>query len=163
MTYVDGELAVAADGPEAIAALFPLPDDVPQTDVEAHERDVAALLAGETEQGREELELLESDFGPIEQVVIDATIVADGELRTYVTAHSGGRSMLLWYALDDEGGIAAVEGPTPPPARSIVPIDDRSYRPDDPSGSDVNLTIEFGEGAMTVTSPSGATVTARAD
>ena len=64
-------------------------------------------------QGREELELLEADLRadrPGRQLA--GTIVDDGELRTYVTIMPPGESMLLWYALDDEGGIAAVEGPT---------------------------------------------------
>jgi CubicO group peptidase (beta-lactamase class C family) len=153
------ELVVSAAGPDAITALFPLPDDVAEDDVALHERHVAELLAGETQEGRDELELLAGDFGVIDDVDVVATIFDEGELRTFVTVASGTETMLMWYALDEEGGIAAAEGPAPAPSRSMVGATDGTFRPDDPAGSRPELSVRFDADRMTITSPGGGTGT----
>ncbi len=59
-----GGLTITATGADAVAALFPLSDSNSAEDIERHEGDLLALLAGETQVGREEVEILESDIGP---------------------------------------------------------------------------------------------------
>ena len=153
----DGRLAISANGSEAVAALFPLPSDRTAGEVVAHEEDVLSLLAGETQQGREEREILESDFGTMDAIDLIGTVVDDGELRTYVTITSATDSITLWYALDEAGGIAAAEGPTEPPTQLFIPSGG-SYRPDDPTGTRPDVTVEFDASRMTVSNSAGTTV-----
>ncbi|HEU5152927.1 MAG TPA: serine hydrolase domain-containing protein [Iamia sp.] len=157
---VDGDrLAVAAEGPAAVAALFP-PADADDAAVRAgHEDQVRALLAGETAAGREERAALEGDLGPIERVDVVGTVVAGGELRTYVTI-TADEEALAWYALDRAGGIAAVEITEEPPTLVLVATGPATYRPDDPTGEGPALAVGFGDATMTLTGPDGA-VTAR--
>jgi CubicO group peptidase (beta-lactamase class C family) len=158
----DGRLSVAADGAAAVAALFPPADGDTAGDLATHEEAVLALLAGETEEGRREREAVENDFGPIDDVTAVGTIVRDGELRTYVTITSGSEALLFWYALDDAGVVAAVEGDTEPPSLDLVPADAGSYRPDDPTGRGPDLTVAFADDTMTVTGPAGSASARRA-
>jgi CubicO group peptidase (beta-lactamase class C family) len=155
----DGRLAVSARGADAVAALFPLPADVPPADVAAHEHDVMALLAGETQAGREERAAVESDVGPIGAVELAGTVDEDGELRTYVTvrpADPGERPVLLWYTLDDQGGVGAAEIRTRPPTLLLGRTPD-GYRPDDPTGTGPDVTVTFDRHHMTIAGPSGTT------
>jgi hypothetical protein len=124
----------------------------------AHEDAVLSLLAGETHEGRDELDILRSEFGPIDDVELIGTVV-EGELRTYVTIASGSESITLWYALDDHGGIEAVEGPAEPVARFVLAGDGR-FRRDDPTGADPGPAVEFHDDGMTVAG-AGETVSAR--
>jgi CubicO group peptidase (beta-lactamase class C family) len=151
----DGRLAITASGPKALAAVFPLPSDFTTSDARAHERRVSALLAGETSEGRQERRLFEADFGPIENVEITGTIAREGELRTYVTIRSGKEAVLTWFAVDERGGIAAASVPADPPKLEFVPAGRHRYRPDDPTASGPELTVEFDRGWMTVTGPAG--------
>jgi CubicO group peptidase (beta-lactamase class C family) len=153
----DDELAISATGADAVAALFPLPDGYGVDDVAGHEERVRAMLAGETQQGREEREALESDVGPIDDVELVGTIVDGGELRTYVTITSGDESVPGWYALDEEGGIAAVQLDAAPPTLVVAPSGDGAYRPVDPTGSGPDVTVAFRDGGVTVTGPTGST------
>jgi len=157
----DGRLAVAADGKAAVAALFPPPDGVADDEARAHEAGVVALLDGSTQEGREERDALAADIGPIEDVAVVGTVVDEGELRTYVVVTGADEELLLWYALDDGGGIAAAEGPTDPPTLLLVPLSSGSadtYRPDDPTGTGPDVTVTFtDDGRMTVTGPAGTT------
>jgi hypothetical protein len=162
-------LAVSARGTDAVAVLFPLPDDVAAEDVAAHERDVQALLAGETQAGREERAAIESEIGPIGAVELAGTVDEGGELHTYVTvrpadpadsADSAEDPLLLWYSLDDQGGVGAVELGTEPPSLLLGRAPDGGYRPDDPTGTGPDVTLAFDQdqgGRMTVTGPSGTT------
>lgn len=152
VTADGSELAIAATGADAVAALFPPPDDA-----SAHEDRVVALLAGETAQGEEELAALEADFGELERVDPIGTIDAGGELRTYVEVTLGGKQMLAWYAVDDHGGVSAVEVDTDPPSQSFSPTGDGELRLDDPTGSGADITVRIADGAMIVTGPSGVT------
>jgi hypothetical protein len=140
-----------------VAALLPLPSDVAADDVAAHEQGVLALLSGETQEGRQERATLESDVGAIESVDLAGTIVQDGELRTYVTITTGAEPVTLWYALDQRGGIAAVEGPAEPPALLLVPSGADRYQPDDPTASGPDVTVAFDGNRMTISGPAGAT------
>jgi CubicO group peptidase (beta-lactamase class C family) len=158
VTATDDQLAIAANGADAIAALFPVPTGFTTDQVVAHENAVSALLAGETQEGREERELLESDVGTIADIEIVGTIVDDGELRTYVIIMSGSESTTLWYALDDQGGIAAAEITREPPTQRFVPSGSGRYRPDDPTGTGAEVTVEFDAGRMAVSSAAGTTV-----
>jgi CubicO group peptidase (beta-lactamase class C family) len=165
VTAAEGRLAVAADGADAAGALFPPSDGFSVADVEQHEDRVLALLAGESQEGQEELEALESDVGPIDAVELVGTVVEDAELHTYVTVTSGDVSERLWYALDDQGGIAAAMLGVDPPTLELVPSDsnakgasgDASYRPDDPTGAGPDVTVTFGADAMTIVGPDGST------
>ena len=96
--------------------------DFSDADTAAHEDRVRTLLDGGSREGRQEREALEADFGPIESVEVLGTVAADAELRTYVTVSSADASVTLWYALDERGGIAAVDGPVEaPPSLSPAP------------------------------------------
>ncbi|WP_053202102.1 serine hydrolase domain-containing protein [Jiangella muralis] len=142
----DDGLRIAAHGADAVRALFP-PGD-PDA-VREHERAVAALLAGETEAGREELVALDDDFGPIGGAEPAGTVLADGELRTYVTLDTGGGPLLAWYALNDEGGVDGVDVGTDPPAVPLAPNGD-GFRPADPAGAGPDVTVSFGDDTVTV-------------
>ena len=162
VTADDRRLRVAATGSGAVAALFPRPESVPADEVDAHADAVLALLAGETDAGREELAALAEDFGEVEDVALEGTILAQGELRTYVVATTtDGEDMLLWYALDGAGEIAAVEGETNPPSRELAATDEPgTYRSVDPTGGQVAVTVSVDGDALTVAG-GGATVEAR--
>jgi CubicO group peptidase (beta-lactamase class C family) len=154
-------LAVAARGADAFDALFPLPDDVDADEVTDHEAAVEALLAGETEAGREEVEALEGDLGTIESVEVIGT-VDEGELRTYVSIDAELGTTLAWYALSDQGGIEAVELTEVPPTQVLVPTDDGTFRIDDPTGGGPELVARFEDGTMFVEAADGEPVVAEA-
>ena len=156
--HEDG-LAVEATGPAAVAALFPPADEADADARAAHEDRVRALLAGETAAGREEVALLEEDLGPIDAVEVMGTIDA-GELRTYVTLTAGDEDALVWYALDEAGGIAGVEITEDPPALVVGPAGAGTYRPVDPTGGGPDVTVALTDDGLTVTGPAGS-VTAR--
>ena len=158
-----GGLTVAASGPDAVAALFPLPGEFGAGDAAAHEKRVRALLDGASREGREERAALESDFGEIAEVEIDGTLVQDGELRTYVVLGTGEGEVGMWYALDRQGGIAAAEGPVDPPSLRLVPSGEGRYRPDDPTGAGPRVSVAFEDGRMTVSGPSGSATAGPAD
>jgi len=144
VTAGDEHLEIAARGPGAVAALFPRPEGVTADEVAEHEEAVLALLAGETDAGRDELAALAEDFGEVEDVALEGTILAENELRTYVVATSGGDEMLLWYALDGSGEIAAVEGLTGPPSLELAAADEPgTYRSVDPTGRAPEVTVTF--------------------
>ena len=153
----DGGLAISASGADAVAALFPLSGGFTADDAAAHEAAVSALLAGDSREGRDERAALESDFGPVGAFEPAGTIVADGELRSYVTMTSGNDTILLWYALDERGGIAAVEGATDPPTLLLVPSGTGVFRPDDPAGTGPDVTVVFDDVGLTITGPGGRT------
>jgi CubicO group peptidase (beta-lactamase class C family) len=148
-------LAVTAAGPQAVKALFPLPEGVSPQDVAAHERLVRALLAGGSGEGRKERAALESSLGPIDGLAVEGSLVEDGELRTYVTARSGAKSMRLWYALNEAGGVEAAQGPADPPTAVLVRAGDDAFRRDDPTGASPPLSVTFPRGRMTVAWPGG--------
>jgi CubicO group peptidase (beta-lactamase class C family) len=152
-------LVVAAEGADAVAALLP-PRRATAAEVATHEDLVLDLLAGGSQEGREERAALEADLGAIDAVAIAGTIEDDGELRTYVTVTGVAGSMRLWYALNPSGGIAAAEGPADPPGLVVVPTDDGGFRPDDPTGTGPDVIVRFEDGALRVEGP-GATAVAR--
>ncbi|WP_162605493.1 serine hydrolase domain-containing protein [Jiangella ureilytica] len=157
----DDGLRIAALGADAVEVLFPPRDAAAADAVRTHERAVADLLAGETPAGREELAALEDEFGPVGGAEPAGTIVADGELRTYATLATGDGPLLVWYALDDEGAVSAVEAGAQPPALDLV-TDGDAFRPADPAGTGPDVTVSFAAGVLTVTGPDGA-VTAQRD
>ncbi len=69
--------------------------------------------------------------------------------------------MFGWYSLNDNGDIEGVEVPTPAPALALVPVGPSRYRPDDPTASGPDVTVEFRGGALTVSSPAGTTAARR--
>ncbi|PSL04576.1 CubicO group peptidase (beta-lactamase class C family) [Haloactinopolyspora alba] len=153
----DAGLAITAHGPDAVAALFPPPRGVTSDDAAAHEDAVLSLLAGETQEGRDERALLASDIGAIRNVDLAGTITSEGELRTYVVVTAAEETIMLWYALDEHGGIAGAEGPTDPPTLLVRPSNDGAFRPDDPAGGGAATTVRFEDGDMTVSGPTGRT------
>lgn len=136
-------LAVSAHGADAIAALFPLPKDIQVKDIQKHEKDLLQLLNGETQEGKKERKFFESNIGPIDSIKIEKTIVKDGSLRTYVTIMSKNKSILLWYSLNDKGGVAAAEASTKNPTLLLVPVGNNHYRPADPTGNNPDIDIAF--------------------
>lgn len=155
----DARLVVTAAGTEAVTALFPIPDDIGASRVAEHEADVLALLAGATDEGRDERKALETDIGTLDDVELAGTLFDDGELRTYVTVTSGNETAVVWYALDEEGSVAAVEITDRLPSRSFVSTTG-GFRPDEPSASEP--TIAFDDNRMTLSGPDGATTTTAA-
>jgi CubicO group peptidase (beta-lactamase class C family) len=148
----DGDqVTISATGTDAVAVLFPTDEDVA-----GHEAMVLELLAGRTQEGREERARLEESIGPISGVELAGTVFDDGELHTYVTITSGERTVLGWYALNRLGGVEAATPPLPadPPSLPLV-ADGDSYRPDDPIGTGPEVTVAFGDGMLTVTGPDG--------
>jgi CubicO group peptidase (beta-lactamase class C family) len=154
-------LAVAADGADAVAALF-ASGDFTAEDVAAHEADVLALLHGETETGREELEALEGDLGAITGVELAGTAVEDGELRTYVRIDAEDEEVLGWYVLDGHGGVGAVSLGVEPPAFTLVPTGEGEYRQADLAGAGEGVRVVFEDDLMTVQGTAGP-VEARRD
>jgi CubicO group peptidase (beta-lactamase class C family) len=153
----DGQhLRVTPNGPDALAAIFPLPDGVDRSEAETHEADVLAALRGETEVGREEVELLEDDLGPITSVDLIGTIIAEREFRTYVEITADGSTTLAWYALDERGDIAAVDLGGDPPSLTFGPIGSGRFRPTDPTVSTVDVALRFEDGIMAITGPTGS-------
>jgi CubicO group peptidase (beta-lactamase class C family) len=150
----DDGLAVRALGPEATRALFPPADEADAEARTAHEEQVRALLAGETNTGREEVAALEDDLGPIESVEILGTVDA-GELHTYARLVAGGEEALVWYALDEVGGIGAAEVTDRPPTLVVAPAGSGTWRPADPTGGGPEVTLVFGADELTVTGPDG--------
>jgi CubicO group peptidase (beta-lactamase class C family) len=84
-------------------------EDLDPEEVAEHEALVLELLAGETQAGRQELELLEEELGLVGDVELVGTVSEDGELRTYVTLEAEDGPTLAWYAVDGGGGVQAVE------------------------------------------------------
>ncbi|WP_205323740.1 serine hydrolase [Glycomyces sp. YM15] len=152
-------LEIAADGADAVAALFSS-GEFSAEDVAAHEDDVLALLNGETDTGREEREAIEADLGPIERVELAGTAVEDGELRTYARIGTADDDVLAWYALDGHGGVGAVSLGVEPPAFTLVPTGDGEYRQADLAGAGAGVRVSFEDDLMTATGPAG-TVEAR--
>lgn len=157
-----GHNAVVAWLPEK-RRVVALASNRPEITAEALLKVVApALLAGRTDEGRKEREGLESSLGPIGDIRLAGTLFADGEFHTYVTLTAGGRTVLGWYAVNGEGGIEAAEVPTAPPALPLAPAGGTRYRPDDPTGADPDITVEFGGDRLTITGPAGTAVAKRA-
>lgn len=156
----DGELVARAEGVDAVSALFPLPDGVSAAEAEAHGAAVLALLQGESAAGREEREALEGDIGPLDAIEPAGTLVEDGELRSYVVLVSGDEEVPVWYALDGDRAIAAVEITDHLPTVALDALGDGTFRPHDPTGAGPEVTLTFAGDDLTIGGPTGP-VTAR--
>jgi CubicO group peptidase (beta-lactamase class C family) len=148
-------LAVTALGKDAVAALMPLYGGFTAEDASAHERRVIELLERRTAEGRRERAGLERAFGAITGIALAGTIVHDGELRTYAEVTAAAKRVTLWYALDEQGGIQAAQGPARPPALSLVAAGPGRFRPDAPAGGAPDVLVEVADGELTATGPSG--------
>ncbi|GIJ49628.1 hypothetical protein Val02_65140 [Virgisporangium aliadipatigenens] len=157
----DNRPTITANGVDAVSALFPPRGRFSVAGFRAHEDRVLALLAGRSKEGREEREALERQYGKITDVALAGTVAADGEMRSYVTVAFGGRSVLGWYAVDEHGGIQAVELPSEPPALALVPVGGDRYRPDDPTGTGPDVTVVFGADQLTISTPAGPLIARR--
>jgi CubicO group peptidase (beta-lactamase class C family) len=157
----DGRLAITAVGADAVAALFPPPAGVPVSRLRAHEALVRRLLAGETQEGRNERAAFEKEVGPIDGINFAGTTTHDGEVRTYVSFVSRDKTVLGWFSVNDEGGVEAAEVPTKePPTLQFLPSGDDRYRPDDPTGARPDVSVGFAGDRLTVHRPDGATTSA---
>ncbi|GAA1671481.1 hypothetical protein GCM10009830_16870 [Glycomyces endophyticus] len=152
VTAAEDGLEVAAEGADAVAAMFASPDFAPE-DVAAHEAAVLALLDGETEIGREELAAIEAEIGAVEAVELAGTAGED-ELRTYLELATAAGTVLAWYALDEHGGVGALAVDTGPPTFTLVPTAAGEYRRDLFNVED-GVEVVFTDDAMTVTGPAG--------
>ncbi|GAA3925798.1 hypothetical protein Aau02nite_19770 [Amorphoplanes auranticolor] len=148
---------ISAAGAGAVHALFPPRGRYSADDLREHEKRVLAVLAGRTEEGREERQGIEAEHGPISAVTAGGTVVAEGEMRTYVTLTTRDGPRLGWYAVDEHSTIAGAELPTGPPALTLVPVGTTRYRPDDPTGTGPDVTLDFAGGKVTVSGPAGTT------
>ncbi|WP_106362482.1 serine hydrolase domain-containing protein [Glycomyces artemisiae] len=160
-TVTAGEdgLEAAATGADAVAAMFASADFTAE-DVAAHEALVEALLGGETEAGREELEAVEGDIGAIEEVRLAGTAVEQDELRTYVELVTAEQTVLGWYALDERGGIGGVWLGAERPVFTLVPTGEGEYRRE-LAGVGDGVRVVFDGDAMTVTGPAGTAAARR--
>ncbi|GIG85790.1 serine hydrolase domain-containing protein [Plantactinospora endophytica] len=154
VTAAGNQMSISASGADAVSALFP-PRGVPADELRRHEERVLALLGGKTQEGRRERKALEAAFGRVTGIAPAGTVVRDGELRSYVTVSTDTRTVLGWFAVNQEGGVEAAEVDTAPPALTLVAAGAGRYRPDDPTGSGPEVTVEFGTGRLTVTGPGG--------
>jgi CubicO group peptidase (beta-lactamase class C family) len=159
VTARGGGLEVAAVGAAAIAALFPTQPGYSDAQVAAQEAGVRALLAGGGPDGLKELAALQAAFGAITSVHVDGSLVAGGDLRTYVTVRSASGSRLLWYVLNAQGAVAAAQAPAKAPTLRLVGGAAGTLRPDDPTGQVVQPAVTFAGAAMLVRSR-GVTVRA---
>jgi CubicO group peptidase (beta-lactamase class C family) len=160
-TVADNRPRIAAIGADAVGALFPPRGRFSADDLREHEKRVLSMLAGHTQEGREERKAVEGEHGPISAVAAGGTIVAEGEMRTYVTVTTRDGPRLGWYAVDEHSNIGGVELPTEPPALTLVPVGTNRYRPDDPTGSGPDVTLDFAGGTVTVSGPAGTTTARR--
>jgi CubicO group peptidase (beta-lactamase class C family) len=115
-----GRLTVAAIGPTAIDSIFSLPEPFTPEDVDAHEAAVIELLTGDNAIGAEERDGVRGAVGEIVEVVVHGSVVEQDELHTYVTVIGSDASLEIWYALADNSGVAAAEGPTDPPSATFA-------------------------------------------
>jgi hypothetical protein len=111
---------------------------------------VIELLTGDDPVGAEERDILEGTVGPIEDVIARGTIVDDNELRTYVTVTGGMSTLDLWYALTEQGAIAAAEGPTDPPSATFTQQRADTFANVDPTGGRPAVTLTFGTDTVMV-------------
>jgi CubicO group peptidase (beta-lactamase class C family) len=152
----DSGLEITAVGGDAMGTLFAPPAGTDPEAVAAHEAAVLDLFEGETEAGRDELDALAQDLGSIEDVTLTGSAFIDGEIRTYVELTAAGTVTPGWYALDDGGGVAAVEIAVSPPTLVVLPVGDDRFRPDDPAGTGPDVSVRFRDGTMSVVGPAGS-------
>lgn len=87
-------------------------------------------------------------------------MVAEGELRTYVSIIAGGEPTTVWWAVNDGGGIEAVEIVAHGPQLRLRAVGPGTFRPDDPTGAGPDLIVGFGDDALSISGPDGVTTTA---
>ena len=151
----DGTLTVTPSGPDSFRAL--LTSDEPSDDVLDHEAAVAALLAGETGPGADEVANLEDVAGDLLDVDVLGTSDA-GELRTYADLGFADGSVVGWYALNGGGGIEAVDLAGFPTVALVATGD--GFRVDE--GGDDTVVVTFDGDTMTVRRPNGTITAERA-
>jgi CubicO group peptidase (beta-lactamase class C family) len=161
VTVADNRPRISALGADAVGALFLPRGRFSADDLREHEKRVLAMLAGGTREGREEREAAEAEHGPISAVAGGGTVVADGEMRTYVSLTTRDGPRLGWYAVDEHSTIAGAELPTVPPALPLVPIGTNKYRPNDPAVTGPDVSLAFAGGRLTVSGPAGTTTARR--
>jgi CubicO group peptidase (beta-lactamase class C family) len=155
VTAGDGALSVAAEGADAVAAMFDSADYTVE-DAAAHEASVLSLLEGGTEAGDAERAAAEETIGAIEAVEPAGTVVQESELRTYVRFEGEDGSILAWYALAEHDEIAGVALGIEPPVFTLVPVDEGLYRQEHLAGAGAGLEVAFTEDLMSVEGPAGA-------
>lgn len=141
VTATEDGLEVAAEGAEAVAALFDASEFTVE-DAAAHEAAVLALLNGESETGRDERAAIEADFGAITGIASAGTVAEDGELHTYVRLSTAEGDMLVWYALGEHGDIGAALLDTEPPVFTLAPMGEGVYVHDGLGGEGVEVVFE---------------------
>jgi hypothetical protein len=152
----DGGLVVTPSGGEALEAL--LPPHASAEEIAAHEEAVEVLLAGETEAGADEVAILEEDSGDLLDVEVLGTVDA-GELRTYVRLGFADGEAIGWYALNDAGGIEAVDLAGLPTV-ALVPMVD-GFRVERAAAGDETVVVAFDDDTMSVRGPVGTVIAER--
>jgi CubicO group peptidase (beta-lactamase class C family) len=151
----DRRLVVSASGEDARTRMFGLSGRYGPAEAAAQERAVTGLLSGRSREGRSERAGIEKGFGRITAFSVAGTIVDDGELRTYVDVTAGGRRLLIWYALNEQGGVAAAEGPAQAPAMVFVPAGPGRFRRDAPTGDAPDVLVRIAGRKLTIAGPDG--------
>jgi hypothetical protein len=70
-------------------------------------------------------------------------------------------SLELWYALDDNGGVAAAEGPTDPPSAAFAAGPAGEFVNSDPTGRGADVTLRFDDGSVTIDNGSTTTTASK--
>jgi CubicO group peptidase (beta-lactamase class C family) len=149
VTAVDDELAVVPDGGQAMLAIFPAPGGVTE-----HEAAVAAFYQGTTDEGADEVAIVEDDIGSIESVAIVGSAFVENELRTFVHIEAARGSLDGWVAIDDDGNLAAIDYGQPLPDRRFVAQGRRSFVAADTPADDA-VTIELARDGSMITVRTG--------
>jgi hypothetical protein len=153
----DGQLLVAPEGVDAVAALRPL-DAATTEEIAAHEQAVLDLLSGRTDVGRDELATLAESYGDPIEVDLLGSAIEERELRTYVRIRFADESVAGWYALNSAGGIEGVDIGGPP--RSVLVAVAGGFHVAGAPASSEAVTVTFDDDAMTIDRGDGAPLAA---
>jgi hypothetical protein len=153
-------LLVTAEGPEALAALFPVPA-VLEADVERHEQQALAFIEGSTADGRREREHLESLYGPISSVDLVGTIAGGGMTTLFEVGfeRSGQQAgqpsgQLVAVSLNRFGGNEGA-GVAPWPQALLVAGSTGDFIPYGAGPDDPRLSLASVDGGVEITGPDG--------
>lgn len=120
----DGGLAITAVGGAALRVLFPISDAIDPGTVLEHELAADGFFAGDTAEARAELDGLEAELGRLIDARVEASILADGELRTYLSLGFESGTYLAWVALSEQRSLMALEVGTDWPTLHLIALSD---------------------------------------
>jgi CubicO group peptidase (beta-lactamase class C family) len=152
-------LQVTAEGPDAMAALFPIPDGL-RADVERHQRQALSFIEGSTADGQRERQHLERDHGTIAGIDLVGTIASGGMSTLFEVAFEpSGQSdqqshQLVAVSLNRFGGNEGV-GVTSWPKALFVADGSGGLRPYGAGPDDPRVSLDPVGGGVDITGPGG--------